>query len=159
MVRFEAAPNRKVLTGQLLWFLLWVGVTAFAIYLTPKPEGHGTHTELGLPPCPSVMFFGRPCPGCGLTTSFTATVHGNLPFAFHAHPLGPVLYALFTLSALACGYGYWKMKAFDTSSKIFNRSLGALVIIFFAFGLMRFALMPHYGDHDPAHLWVVSRGK
>jgi len=157
MVRFEPATSRKFLSGQLLWFLFWCAVTGIALYLTPKPEGHGTHTELGLPPCPSVMFFGRPCPGCGLTTSFTALVHGNIPFAFHAHPLGPFLYLVFTVTAFMAIYGWITRLHMNTSSQMFNRSLCALLIVFFAFGAVRFAVSSHYGDRDPYHQLVVNR--
>lgn len=97
---------RRYLVGQLLWCLLGLGVTFFAIILSPSPVGHGTHQQLGLPPCASVVLFQRPCPGCGLTTSFTATVHGRLAEAFSAHALGPIMYAGLLVSALVSGYGF-----------------------------------------------------
>lgn len=148
MIHFRPVTTRKFLTGQLIWFGIWVFVTAAAIYLTPKPEGHGTHTELGLPPCPCVLLFGRPCPGCGLTTSFTATVHGHLLEAFRAHPFGPFLYLMLTVSALACLYGWVKKRHMDLSSRSFSRALGAFTMLFFAFGVARFAFSGHYADHD-----------
>jgi len=151
MIYIRPVPSRKLLTGHLLWFLLWLFVTVVAIFLKAKPEGHGTHTELGLPPCPSVMFFGRPCPGCGLTTSFTATVHGQFAQAFHAHPFGPILYLALTVSALTCMYGFLTRQRFDFGSPTFSRALGAFVIVFFVFGVVRFALSPHYGDNDVYH--------
>jgi len=158
MIRFNPVARRKDLWGHLMWFLAWVGVTGFAIYLTPSASGHGTHTELGLPPCPSVLFLHRPCPGCGLTTSFTATVHGQFGAAFHAHPLGPLLYLTFTLSALACFYGWVQKKQLDTSSKSFNRFLGVFIVVFFAFGITRFALMGHYGDGEGLR-YALSTGR
>src|SRR5438270_12571671 len=92
MALYESAEPRKRLSGQLMFFGVWLAITGFGAYLHPDPSGHGTHTQLGLPPCPSVLLFNRPCPGCGLTTSFTAFIHGDLASAFHAHPLGPLLY-------------------------------------------------------------------
>jgi len=36
----------------------------------------------------------------------------------------------------------------DTSSLVFNRGLTVIVVVFFVFGLARFAMMPHYGEGD-----------
>jgi Protein of unknown function (DUF2752) len=159
MIRFEKVESRKGLSGQLLWFLLWAFVTCCAIYLNPSPEGHGTHTQLGLPPCPSVALLGRPCPGCGLTTSFTAFVHGQIGFAFHAHPFGPILYMLLTVSGLACFYGYVKKYRLDLASKSFNRVTMAFMVVFLGFGLVRFCIDSHYGDTDPYHQMIVRASK
>ena len=136
--------NRRVLAGQLMWFLLWLGVTAFGLYLNPDPNGHGTHQQLGLPPCPSVLFFHRPCPGCGLTTSFTAFLHGHWAAAFQANAFGPVLYTLFTASALLCGWAWLKRIRFDNDTKHFNLALGTLVGVFLVYGAIRWYLMPNY---------------
>ena len=130
---------------QLFWFLTWVFVTGFGAYLTPSVAGHGTHQELGLPPCPSVLLFDRPCPGCGLTTSWTALIHGQIGASFRAHALGPVLYLLFTVTALVGGYGWLKRWRFHTEIPLINRSLLAFTVVFFAYGLGRMALEPHFG--------------
>jgi hypothetical protein len=138
MVWFDPDWSRKRLTGHLLWFLGWLGVTVFALVLTPSPQGHGTHQQLGLPPCPSVLAFDRPCPGCGLTTSFTALLHGDLSAAWKANPFGPLFYLLWTASAFACLHGYWKGRRFNTDGPAASRTLMALVAVFFAFGIVRF---------------------
>ena len=39
--------------------------------------------------CPVRRASGRPCPGCGGTRSLVRLVHGDLPGAAAAHPLGP----------------------------------------------------------------------
>ena len=152
MILFRQEPDRRYLRGQLIWFLIWLFVTACAIYLHARPDGHGTHTELGLPPCPSVMFFGRPCPGCGLTTSFTATVHGDLPFAFRAHPFGPLLYLILAVTGWMGLIGWIKKVRIETNTPAFARASCVFVCVFMAFGIARFILSPHYGDHDLAHL-------
>jgi len=157
MALLEANNDRKKLRGQLLWFLFWCAITAVGAYLTPDKSGHGTHRELGLPPCPSVLLFDRPCPGCGLTTSWTAFIHGQFGAAFHAHPLGPLLYLLFTASAFIALYGWFKRLRFSTDSHEFNRIMIVTVVIFLGFGVTRMALTPHFGT-DSEH-WSALIGK
>ncbi len=79
-----------------LAFLL---VTAAGLYLTPHPAGLGTHRALGLPKCLFLEWTGLPCPGCGLTTSFTHLLHGHWREAFAAHALGPLLFLAFGIAA------------------------------------------------------------
>jgi len=71
---------------------LWVLI--LATRLTPSPDGLGTHTQLGLPPCAFYQNFGIPCPTCGMTTSFAWFVRGNLAASFYVQPMGTVLAAL-----------------------------------------------------------------
>jgi hypothetical protein len=41
--------------------------------------------------CPTALFLGIPCPGCGLTRATLALVHGDFGGALHFHPLVFVL--------------------------------------------------------------------
>ncbi len=127
-----------------MWFVLWVGVTACGLYLSPSAQGHGTHQQLGLPPCPSALFLDRPCPGCGLTTSWSALLHGNLGLSFHAHPLGPVLYLLFTAIAWTGLYGWIKKLRVRSEQPWFATWSTALAAVFLGFGLIRAIVTPHY---------------
>jgi hypothetical protein len=137
---FEAGWSRRLLVGQAVWAGVWAACTVVgATILRPSPAGHGTHTQLGLPPCPSILLFGRPCLGCGLTTSWTRLLHGDWGGAFAAHPLGPVAYAAFTLSALACLYGFFARVRVDPNAPALNRLLVAFIVVFAAFGAWRFA--------------------
>jgi hypothetical protein len=158
LVYFEPWHSRRALLGQLLWFLLWLGTTGFAIYLSADPKGHGTHQQLGLPACPSTVVLNRPCPGCGLTTSFTAIVHGQVAQSIQAHPLGGLLYLLFTASALACIYGYARRWKFNTEGRSFNRAIGWLVAVFLAFGAIRFAVVSDYNGRTIPAASQSSRG-
>ncbi len=137
MVSFDPGYPRRRLSGHLAWFLLWLVVTAIALWLSPHRDGHGTHQQLGLPPCPSVFLFGRLCPGCGLTTSFTALVHGDLVTAWRANAFGVLGYIGFTLSAWACLYGFVKEMRFNTDSKPCQFALGAFIVSYLAFGVWR----------------------
>ena len=156
MIRFEPGHSRKVLTGQLAWFGLWLGVTVVALFLHADPSGHGTHTQLGLPPCPSMLVFDRPCPGCGLTTSWTATVHLQLGTAFRAHPLGPLLYLGFTGTALLALWGWFRGLYLDLSSRQFGRVATATLAVFLVFAAVRFATVP---DAQPPAWRQLAQGR
>ncbi len=140
MIKLYPEQNRRRIILQLVWFLLWVGVTGVALYLTPSSHGHGTHTQLGFAACPSVMIFDRPCPGCGLTTSFTNMVHLRFADAFRAHWLGPFMYLIFTGSAWVCLWAFIKRMFIYTNSKAFNWTICVLTGIFLLYGFTRFGL-------------------
>jgi hypothetical protein len=52
------------------------------------------------PFCPTALFLGIPCPGCGLTRATFALLRGDLHGALHLHPLAPVLTPLFGAAML-----------------------------------------------------------
>ena len=68
-----------------------LGVLALAAWITPSPEGHGTHTQLGLSDCQWAVMIGRPCPTCGMTTSFAHATDGSLAQAARVQPFGALL--------------------------------------------------------------------
>ena len=157
MALLEAGHDRKSLRSQGLWFVWWLAVTAIAAVLAPDPSGHGTHQQLGLPPCPSVLLFNRPCPGCGLTTSWTAFVHGHFAESFHAHPLGPALYLLFTASAVYALVGWFKGMHFSTRSPEFNRIMLITAVIFLGYGFTRMAFTPNFGTKEERTFVQIGR--
>ena len=92
------APAQAAKSGAVrLWGLLGaagaMAVLGVAAWMVPRPNGHGTHQELGMPPCSMIAELGWPCPTCGMTTSVSQAVRGRLGEAFHAHPFGLVLTA------------------------------------------------------------------
>ena len=73
-----------------------------AALLTPDPDGFGTHTQLGLPPCGFFVVTGLPCPGCGLTTCFAFMIRGDVVEATRANPFGVMLFlASATIAGIA----------------------------------------------------------
>lgn len=97
MVRsFRALEGWGVLLGVPALFLL--------AYLSPLLPGVDR-----IPLCAVRTFLGVECPGCGLTRSFGALVHGHLRSSIDLHPLGIViagwLLYLFSRHALAAVTG------------------------------------------------------
>lgn len=93
---------------HLAIFLLIVGLFATARALTPNRQGFGTHTQLGLPPCPFHALTHHRCPTCGLTTSLVYLMDGDFSAAWRSHPLGPVTAFALTFIASISAYRYWK---------------------------------------------------
>jgi hypothetical protein len=59
--------------------------------LEPDPRGYGTHERLGLWPCAFRATTGRPCPTCGMTTSFAWFVRSEPVRSWRANPAGSLL--------------------------------------------------------------------
>jgi len=73
-----------------------VAVFVIAMRLQPYDEGGRpltmqTHEQLGLPPCRFYELFGKPCPSCGLTTSFSLLMHGDLTSSLRANAVGTLM--------------------------------------------------------------------
>ncbi len=97
--------------------LVWCGglaitgtILLLAFFLTPDPSGHGTHTQLGLPPCGFLTMTGYPCPGCGLTTSFAHLIRGEVGNAARANVFGVGLFAATVLMAAVSAWGLARRK-------------------------------------------------
>ena len=89
-------------------------VLAIAAWLEPDPAGHGTHTQLGLPPCGFLTLTGLPCPGCGLTTAFAHGIRGQWWLAASANPLGLALFLVVCASipvGVAAALRGWSLEA------------------------------------------------
>lgn len=68
-----------------------LAVLVLAVCLRPNPQGYGTHQQLGLPPCTFRVLFGVRCPSCGMTTSWSYVVRGQLLNAVQANAGGALL--------------------------------------------------------------------
>jgi hypothetical protein len=138
MVSLKEPATKADRMGQASWALVFLAMVVVAYFLRPSPNGHGTHTQLGLPPCPSVLLFSRPCPGCGMTTCFAYMAQGQVLEAFRVHALGPILFLAWAASALAAGYGALRGRKLDTSSRAFNWAMALFAVAFFIYGGVRF---------------------
>jgi hypothetical protein len=128
---------RRDLITELVLFLMWIFVVILAMFLQPDPSGHGTHTQLGLAGCPWLIVYGKPCPTCGLTTCFSAILHGDLALATKAHPLGLLVFAWFAVGAIYYGskflFGY---KIFAPTRPVLMFNL-CLLVVFLGYGVIR----------------------
>lgn len=75
------------------------GVFTVAAWLNPydadgRPRTMATHTQLGMPPCNFVVLTGKPCPACGMTTSFALLVRGDIAASLRANWAGTVIAVL-----------------------------------------------------------------
>jgi hypothetical protein len=80
-----------------------IGVFAIAFWLNPydpdgKPRRMATHTQLGMPPCNFVVLTGKPCPACGMTTSFALLVRGDVSNSLRANWAGTLIAVLWALT-------------------------------------------------------------
>lgn len=105
----SASAVSSTLSSRIGWFVLGIlplAVIVTARILTPDPSGHGTHTQLGLPPCGFLVLTGCPCPGCGLTTAFSHMAHLDVFGAARANPFGIPLFLVsaFTIPVAIRGF-------------------------------------------------------
>ena len=83
--------------GTLLFMALGFSlVFSIAVWLNPyREDGTAlrgeTHRQLGLPPCTFKVLAGLPCPSCGMTTSFSLLLHGDLWNSLRANAVGTML--------------------------------------------------------------------
>ncbi len=74
--------------------ILFIAVLSIAAWLNPNSQGHGTHRQLGLSPCMWVVTLDKPCPTCGMTTSFSHAGEGSWIQSFKTQPMGTILVIL-----------------------------------------------------------------
>lgn len=97
MVAKASATAQGARRGRGHWILLGCSfaavlfLTALRLFTTPDASGHGTHEQLGLPPCTLMQLTGFPCPGCGVTTAMSYLARGQWRAAIIAQPFGALL--------------------------------------------------------------------
>lgn len=93
---------RAVLVGIAV---ILTGVFGVAFWLNPydadgRPRTMATHTQLGMPPCNFVVFTGKPCPSCGMTTSFALLVRGDITASLKANWVGSILCVMWAVALM-----------------------------------------------------------
>lgn len=129
--------------AYVFYMLIFAAMIVVAIRLTPSSTGVGTHEQLGFPACGFLTLTGWPCPSCGLTTSFTHLVHGNVVQAAIVQPFG---ICLFISLAYLFVYSLWAFAVARplsalTESVAFERVqliLLAVLLVSWVYNILRF---------------------
>jgi hypothetical protein len=111
-------------------------------------EGHAytmeTHRQLGLPECTFKTLTGKPCPSCGLTTSFALLVHGDVINSLRANSVGTLL-AVFLVLVIP-----WAVVSVVRGRTLFIRSIERAltwtVACFLALLLLRWVIVVCYSS-------------
>jgi hypothetical protein len=113
-----------------------LGVVVLSLLLDVRSDDRVAFAAMPSHPLPETcgckLFFGIPCPGCGLTRSFVHLAHGRWAQSWQAHHLGWLL-----ASALVFQFPYrfaamrWPERRFLTPrfSRWFGRTVIALLIV------------------------------
>ena len=105
----------------------------------------------GVPICLFRYVTGLPCPGCGLTRSFSCILHGDFARGYDFHPFGYLLLPLFILAAstlfLPNSFKPRLQQAFRSRQGSLRKVYLTLIYGFITFGAVRTALYAVLGLH------------
>lgn len=96
--------------------ILWVGRG-----IEPSAAGHGSHMQVGLPPCAWVVRFDRPCPTCGMTTAVSHASRGDFLTSIVTQPAG----AAFALGAASL---FWMSLFVALTGSAVGRLAGVMLL-------------------------------
>lgn len=98
-----------------------------------NPRSMSTHTQLGLPPCNFVVYTGKPCPSCGMTTSFALLVRGDVIASLRANWVGSVICVLWATTLVwAVASALWGKTLFIPSGRgeiVFTVIVGVVLLL------------------------------
>ncbi len=78
--------------------------------------------------CPSLVLFGLPCPGCGLTRASINLLHANWQAAFRFHALAPIFLLGLLLIVIAAVLPEVPRRALIGSTEAIERRTGVTTI-------------------------------
>ncbi len=147
-VPLKSRPSRDRLKWYVRTLLVvlavgWLGVFAIAFWLNPYVHGRArtmeTHLQLGLEPCTFKTLCNLPCPSCGMTTSFSLFVRGDLWSSLRANFAGTLLAAFGVLFVVWGFLTAWKARILwirDLESLAFKLAVGFIAIMFLRWGVV-----------------------
>ena len=92
--------------------------------------------------CPFRLMTGLPCPGCGLTRSWIALVHGDISGSLAAHPFGGAFMFLGVALILAVGVALIRRRPLPAATRVVGRVAPASLFVgTVVFGFGRLALL------------------
>jgi Protein of unknown function (DUF2752) len=116
-----------------------LGALAFVLLTAALPS-----QGAGVPICLFRYLTGLPCPGCGLTRSFSCILHGDFERGYEYHPFGYILLPIFLLVASTLFVPpSWRSRMetfFRTHQPRLKQVYLTLIYGFIAFGAVRATL-------------------
>lgn len=126
-------PNRRQSENSIriaAGFGVGAIVTAFAV--TPALSTSGPTL------CPMRLITGLPCPGCGLTRSWTAAAHGDFADAFSYNIFGPVSLIATIMFVTAVGILLIRGRPAASITRVLRHPIViAVVVIWVLYGIAR----------------------
>ncbi|WP_207839931.1 DUF2752 domain-containing protein [Williamsia soli] len=126
-------PNRRQSENSIriaAGFGVGAIVTAFAV--TPALSTSGPTL------CPMRLITGLPCPGCGLTRSWTAAAHGDVADAFSYNIFGPVSLLATIMFVVAVGILLVRGRPAATITPVLRHPIViAVVVVWVLYGIAR----------------------
>jgi hypothetical protein len=129
----------------ILLFLagIWVTVFIVAASLNPyfedgTPRTMETHRQLGLPQCTFKEVTGLPCPSCGMTTSFSLLIHGDVWNSLRANFAGTALatVGLFYVPwSILCAWRGRFVLIRSLEMTLFKLSIAFMILLFGRWGI------------------------
>jgi hypothetical protein len=138
----DAARRRRVVRASLIAVAVALaGVFAVAVRIDPydedgNPRTMSTHTQLGLPPCNFATLTGKPCPSCGMTTSFALLVRGDVGASLRANWVGSTICVLWAVTLVWAAAGGVRGKPLfvppGRGELVFTIVVGAVLVLMLA---------------------------
>src|SRR5947207_3129760 len=143
----SAPPPRAARYVRVMLLGIGAGLAAvfgMALYLNPynadgTPRTMATHTTLGLPPCNFVLMTGKPCPSCGMTTSFALLVRGDVRASLRANWVGT------TLAVFWAGLLVWALASGLAGRALFVPAGKGELVITIAVGFFLLLMLVRWG--------------
>lgn len=98
-----------------------------------RPLTMASHTQLGMPACNFVVLAGKPCPSCGMTTSFALLVRGEVLASLRANWVGTMICVLWATTLVwATASAVWGKMLFVPPGRgelVFTVIVGMVVVL------------------------------
>jgi hypothetical protein len=145
---WRPARQRLPIWGRLILLGLasvWLTVFVIAALLNPYdanglPRTAETHTQppLNLPKCTFKEITGLPCPSCGMTTSFSLLIHGDLWNSLQANFAGTALACIglfFVPWSFVCAWKGRFVLIDSLEMTLFRLSIAFITLMFVHWGI------------------------
>ena len=124
----------KGLSIQEIWMRIRQDLKTYHRGLFLAAAYLGITSALGIPVCPMVLFWGLPCPGCGMTRAALLFFKGKWNTAWQMHPF---FFVLLVLAAVAAAFRYGAGHSMPGFKRIVPAVL-ILSILFYVYRMIRY---------------------